>query len=147
MKSRSNRGDVLVIDSGRTDPVTVVWGGSSTIAAKMRGIAGIITNGAVRDREEILKTGFPVFAAGVSLRANAKNHPGWIGVSVSVGDVVINPGDIVLGDGDGIIVVEKLRLSEVVRRALTQRVNEAERDRRIRSGEPIAAAMGRPARM
>jgi 4-hydroxy-4-methyl-2-oxoglutarate aldolase len=139
-------GDVLVIDAGRTDEAMVVWGASSTLAAKMRGIAGVVTNGAVRDLDEIIQIGLPVFAAGVCLRGNAKNHPGWLNVPVTIGDVVIEPGDIVVGDSDGVVVVQKNRVSEVLRKALVQRQKEEERDRRIRSGEPIQAAMGVPAR-
>jgi 4-hydroxy-4-methyl-2-oxoglutarate aldolase len=139
-------GDVLVIDAGRTDDTMVVWGASSTIAAQMRGIAGVVTNGAVRDLDEMIKVGLPIFAAGVCLRANAKNHPGWLNIPVTVGDVVIAPGDFVIGDSDGVVVVQKDRLFEVLRKALVQREAEKERDRRIRSGESIQTAMGRPAR-
>jgi 4-hydroxy-4-methyl-2-oxoglutarate aldolase len=139
-------GDVLVIDAGRTDEAMVVWGASSTLAAKMRGIAGVVTNGAVRDLDEIIQIGLPVFAAGICLRGNAKNHPGWLNVPVAIGDVVIEPEDIVVGDSDGVVVVQKNRVSEVLRKALVRRQKEEERDRRIRSGESIQAAMGVPAR-
>jgi 4-hydroxy-4-methyl-2-oxoglutarate aldolase len=139
-------GDVLVIDAGRTDEAMVVWGASSTLAAKMRGIAGVVTNGAVRDVDEMIQIGLPVFAAGVSLRGNAKAHPGWLNVTVTIGDVVISPGDIVVGDSDGVVVVPGDQVSEVLQKALVQRQKEEERDRRIRSGESIQAAMGVPAR-
>lgn len=54
-------GCVLVIDGGDTERVTI-WGGTSTTAAQAKGLAGCVTNASVRDLDEILESGFPVFA-------------------------------------------------------------------------------------
>ena len=133
-----SRNHVLIIDAGGTERVTI-WGGSSTIAAKQRGVAACVTNGAVRDIDEINASGFPVFAAGVSVRGAAKNHPGWIGSAVSVGDVVVSPGDLVVGDSDGVVVVEKSRMREVVLKACERMKDEDARDGRLRSGECVSS--------
>ena len=66
-------GNVLVIDAGGTN-FTTPFGSMSATAAKLRGIAGCVTNGAVRDYDELVEIGLPVFAAGVSIRGNVKNH-------------------------------------------------------------------------
>ena len=97
-------GDVLVIDAGGTD-LTTPWGSMSATAAKLRGLAGCVTNGGVRDFDELVEIGFPVFSAGVGIRGNVKIHPGWIGIPVSVGGVTVRPGDIVVGDADGVVAV------------------------------------------
>jgi len=58
---------------------------------------GCVTNGAARDVAEIRELGFPVFAAGVSVRGTVKSHPGWIEIPISVGGTIVNPGDVVIG--------------------------------------------------
>ena len=133
--------DVLVIDAGGTQRATP-WGSMSATAAKLRGIAGCVTNGAVRDIDELIDIGFPVFAAGVSVRGNVKLHPGWIGIPVSVGGMIVRPGDIVIGDNDGLVVVAAEQAQEVSSRAVTQQAKENEIMQRIRSGEPLGRIFG-----
>jgi 4-hydroxy-4-methyl-2-oxoglutarate aldolase len=133
--------DVLVIDAGGTQRATP-WGSMSATAAKLRGIAGCVTNGAVRDIDELIDIGFPVFAAGVSVRGNVKLHPGWIGIPVSVGGMIVRPGDIVIGDNDGLVVVAAEQAQEVYSRAVTQQAKENEIMQRIRSGEPLGRIFG-----
>ncbi|NIS62427.1 MAG: 4-hydroxy-4-methyl-2-oxoglutarate aldolase [Proteobacteria bacterium] len=129
-------GDVLVVDGGGTDRATP-WGSTSALAAKVRGLAGCVTNGAVRDLEELIEIGLPVFASGVSVRGNVKLHPGWIGMPVSVGGVVVRPNDIVVGDADGVVVIPGERGEEVYARAREQRAKEKEIERQILAGEPL----------
>lgn len=133
-------GDVLVIDAGGTDRVTI-WGGTSTVAAQAKGMVACVTNGSVRDIDEIVTLKFPVFAAGVSVRGAAKNHPGWTGIAVSVGDVVVNPGDLVVGDSDGVVVIEAARVSEVVARVEEYQNEQRQREQRLRNGESIRCVL------
>lgn len=134
-------GSVLVIDAGGTERGTV-WGGSSTIAAERRGLAGCVTNGAVRDLAELEVARFPVFAAGVSVRGTLKTHPGWSALPVAVGDVVVAPGDVVLGDDDGVLVIPAARAFDVAQRALAQRAAEEAREERLRAGESLLTVLG-----
>lgn len=138
---QAKEGDVLVIDAGGTERATP-WGSMSATAAKLRGIAGCVTNGAVRDIDELIDMGFPVFAAGVSVRGNVKLHPGWIGIPVSVGGMTVRPGDIIIGDNDGVVVVAAEQAQEVYSRALEQQSKENEIMLRIRSGEPLGRIFG-----
>ncbi len=134
--SQAPRGSVLVVDAGGTDRSTI-WGGTTTLAALGRGLAGLVTNGAVRDVDELQELGFPVFAAGVSVRGTVKSHPGWAGLPVSVGGVVVRPGDIVIGDSDGVVVVSAERAAEVAILAREQRNLEIAREDRLRAGEDL----------
>lgn len=136
-------GSVLVIDAGGTERAAV-WGGTSSLACVARGVRGCVTNGSVRDVDEIAELKFPVFAAGVSPRGTVKNHAGWHGIPVSVGDCVVNSGDIVLGDSDGVVVVPAQYAEQVLDRARSQDVAQRERDRRVRAGEPLATVLGLP---
>ena len=135
------RGSVLVIDAGGTERSTI-WGGTSTLAAKRRQLAGCVTNGAARDVAEIRELGFPVFAAGVSVRGTVKSHPGWIGIPISVGGAIVNPGDVVVGDEDGVVVVAAQRAREVAKLALIRKEREEEHHARIKAGEPLSKILG-----
>lgn len=129
-------GSVIVIDGGGSQRVTI-WGGSSTLAAHTKGLAGCVTNAAVRDLDEIRELRFPVFAAGSAVRGTSKGHPGWIGLTVSIGDAVVRPGDIILGDADGLLVVPAERAEEIAGKAIEKRRDEMAKETRIRNGEAL----------
>jgi 4-hydroxy-4-methyl-2-oxoglutarate aldolase len=134
-------GDVLVIDAGGSARATA-WGGTSALAAKMRGLSGCVTNGAVRDLDELVEIGFPVFAAGVSVRGTVKLHPGWNSIMVCVGGVSVRPGDIVVGDADGVVVVPIEQAEDICAQAAMQRKKEREIERRLRAGESVTKIFG-----
>lgn len=134
-------GSVLVIDTGDSG-ISPVWGGTSTLASSLRGLAGVVTNGLVRDLDEIQALGFPVYATGVSVLGTLKNHAGWPGEPVTVGGVIVRAGDLVVGDSDGVVVVPAERVDEVLIKARQQRAKEEARDARIRAGEPISVVVG-----
>jgi 4-hydroxy-4-methyl-2-oxoglutarate aldolase len=129
-------GSIIVVDSGGADR-GVSWGGTSTIAAQLKGIAGCVTNGTVRDLSEIQEANFPLFATGTSLRAGLRGHQGWIDIPVSVGEVPVSPGDLIIGDLDGVVVVPANRVDELAPLAVKQREKEVARDARLRGGEPL----------
>jgi 4-hydroxy-4-methyl-2-oxoglutarate aldolase len=133
---RARRGDVLVIDAGGSERVTAL-GGTSSLAAKTRGLAGAVVNAACRDLDEIRAMKFPVYALGVSVRGTLRNHPGWLQIPVSVGGTVVAPGDFVIADADGVVVVEKSRVAEVAKKALAQQAVERERERKVSSGAKL----------
>ena len=134
-------GAVLVIDAGGTDRVAV-WGGTSSVASVARGIRACVTNGSARDIDEIVDLKFPVYAAGISPRGTMKNHPGWHGIPVSVGDCVVSTGDIVIGDSDGVLVVPSDRIGDILAKATLQDQKQRERDARAKTGEPLASILG-----
>lgn len=134
-------GSVLVIDGGGTVRVTI-WGGTSTAYAQQKGLAGCVTNAGVRDLDEIMTSQFPVFAPGVTVRGTVKNHAGWIGVSVCIGDVSVSPGDFIVADSDGVVVIPAGRVEEVAAAAIEQRRKEEDWDNRIRRGESGKTVMG-----
>jgi 4-hydroxy-4-methyl-2-oxoglutarate aldolase len=137
------KGSVLVIDCGSVATCSV-WGGTSSLASKTRGLAGCVTNGNVRDTDEIRELGVPVYGAGVSVTGTLKNHPGWTGIEVSVGGVAVKPGDYVIGDADGVVVIPKSQAEVVLAAAAVQKKKEDERDARIRAGEPLSQVLGLP---
>src|SRR2546421_9151381 len=69
----AKRGDVLVVDAGGSERVTAL-GGTSCLAAKTRGVAGVVLNAACRDLDEIRAMKFPVYALGASVRGTLRSH-------------------------------------------------------------------------
>lgn len=134
-------GSVLVIDAGGTDRAAV-WGGTSSLVCSMRGLVGCVTNGCVRDIDDLLKVGISVYAAGIAPRGTLKNHEGWRDLTVAVGGVTVSPGDYVIGDSDGIVVVPAVDGAAMCARAQEQRDKEEARDARVRNGETLASIIG-----
>lgn len=84
-----------------------LFGDVMSSCAKGAGIAGLVTDGGVRDGATIAQIGFPVFAKAVSIIGTVKENLGAIARPVVVGGVVVHPGDLVIGDDDGVVVVPR----------------------------------------
>lgn len=97
-------GDVIVVDGGG-ELTNSLFGELMLAQAIRRGLAGLVIDGAIRDRDAFLERNLPVFAAGVSHRGPYKDGPGEINVAVAIDGMVIEPGDLVLGDCDGVLAV------------------------------------------
>ncbi len=130
--------DVLVIDR-LGDTLHAAVGGVVAAAARQRGVAGIIVDGPVADLAEIIATGLPVWARGVSARTTRRlGLGGRLNVPVSVGGVVAHPGAIALGDGDGVAFISAEEAAVDIDRAAAA----AQSERRIRDG--LARGMALP---
>ena len=135
-------GDVLVIAiEGYTTNST--WGELTTLIAKRLGLAGMVTDGVVRDSREIVEIGFPVFAAGLSPNSPFKDGPGKINVPVTCGGVMVRAGDIVVGDTDGVVVVPQELAEATLERVSAVHAKEDKIRAEIEAGHKIPAAMGR----
>ncbi|MAR72776.1 MULTISPECIES: S-adenosylmethionine--2-demethylmenaquinone methyltransferase [unclassified Halomonas] len=120
-------GDVLVIDvSG--DHRRACWGEFRAYAALTKGLAGVVTNGAVTDRETLSRLALPIFAAGTSpLTTRSLSLEGEINTPVAIDGVTVTPGDLVLGDDDGLFVVPAHRADELAEKALAKQQDETRR--------------------
>ena len=99
-------GDVVVIDAGGYEG-RAIFGELMATYLKIRGAAGIVCDGAVRDRDEMAALeDFPIYARSATPDGPYKNGPGEIGTDVVVGGRTVHPGDIVVGDGDGVIFLD-----------------------------------------
>ncbi|MBN1827592.1 MAG: RraA family protein [Deltaproteobacteria bacterium] len=99
-------GDVLVVDGGGNHSWALMGFLMISTAIKI-GVAGIVIDGCVRDAQEIRKSGFPVFSAGLSPNGPFKEGPGEINYPVNCGGLIVNPGDIIVADDDGVVVLKK----------------------------------------
>lgn len=97
-------GDVIVVDGGG-DLTNSLMGELMVAHARVRGLAGIVLYGAVRDVAAIQAGDWPVYAAGISHRGPYKDGPGEINVPIAIEGMVIEPGDLIIGDEDGLLCV------------------------------------------
>ena len=98
------RGDILVIDNAG-DCVST-FGGLATLAAKVKGIGGLVVDGGVRDKEEMIEHQFPVYARHVTpLTGRTRLAIAAINVPVACGGVRVRPGDVILADGSGVVCI------------------------------------------
>ncbi len=129
-----NPGDVLVISAqGFTE--TAVFGDNMARIAKQRGAVAVVTDGAVRDADEIRAIGLPVFSRAVTPNSAFPSGPGEVGLPLSLGDVSIDTGDVVLGDADGVVVVARDRLAEITKNLEEVAGKEAALHAKIESGD------------
>ena len=119
-------GDVLVID-GKGDTSCALMGALMVNACKVLQLGGIVIDGAVRDTDELLELGFPVFAAGVNPNGPTKFIPGRINWPISAGGVAVCPGDLVGGDADGVVVVEREKAASLLSLAAKKVADEGKR--------------------
>ena len=116
-------GEVLVVAAGgRND--RAILGGLMGQYATSRGIAGLVVDGAVRDRSALDRLAPPVFATGLNHLGPYKDGPGELRGPVSLGGVAVQDGDIVIGDEDGIAVIPRARAEEIVALAEAKRLAE-----------------------
>ena len=113
-------GHVLVMDCrGETRAAS---GGNILITRlRVRGAAGLVTDGALRDSPEIERNPFPVFAAGRSANLNLTvHHAVDLNVPIGCAGVPVYPGDVVVGDEEGVIVVPRHLADEIAEPAARQ---------------------------
>lgn len=106
-------GDVLVAATGGYTGASVV-GDLLLGIAKNRGAAAFVTDGLVRDVNDIEALQFPVFALGATPNSPARNGPGTVGLPVQCGGLNVASGDIIVGDRDGVVVVPQAAASGVL---------------------------------
>ncbi len=131
-------GDVLVVD-GKGDQTAALMGTIMMTACRQLGIAGVVIEAAVRDSLEIDEMDFPVFSVGTNPNGPTKNIGGRIGHTISCGGVTVRAGDLVLADADGVVVVEKNKLAELIPAARKKVDDEAKRIAQIRQGQTTPA--------
>jgi 4-hydroxy-4-methyl-2-oxoglutarate aldolase len=106
-------GEVLVLCMPEPRPVALV-GELLATQAQAHGAAAILVDASVRDTEELVELGLPVWARWVRVQGAVKQTPGSIGEPVQVGGTMIRAGDAVVLDADGVAVVEHERLQDVL---------------------------------
>ena len=127
-------GEVLVLTMPMPEPVALV-GDLLATQAKARGAAAILVDASVRDVEDLVELGLPIWARYVRIRGADKATVGELDVPVTIGGATINPGDVVVLDADGAAVVEQERIAEVLGGALAREEKERVKRAQLQQGE------------
>jgi 4-hydroxy-4-methyl-2-oxoglutarate aldolase len=134
-------GTVLVVEA-TNPPELGYWGEVLTTAAGANDIAGLVIDGGTRDTDAIEALEFPVFSALIALTGAQKKKGGTVDKTVTVGDVEVSPGDWVVGDTDGVVVIPRAQLNDVIDAATTRFENEQELFRLLKEGQTTIELLG-----
>lgn len=127
-------GDIIVIDNGGKLEFSC-WGGLLALSAKLKGVSGVVIDGASRDIDEARELEFPVYARGVvPMTARNRVVQESYNQEIQFAGVQCRPGDLVLADGSGIIIIPKEKEEEAVTAAEAIYAKEQEMAAGIRKG-------------
>ena len=129
-------GDVLVVYNGSN--FIAPWGGLATLSCKMKGIEGVVIDGAVRDVDEIRAMKYPVFSSGITPNAGDPKGMGEINSEITCAGQMVKPGDYIVGDECGVVVIPKERAYEIARRAKEVEKTESRLYEEIRRGSTLS---------
>jgi 4-hydroxy-4-methyl-2-oxoglutarate aldolase len=136
-------GDVLVVSVSEVYEHGY-WGEIMSTAAQLRGLAGLVIDGCVRDVTLLAQIGFPVFARGLCIRGTGKDFGarGWINAPIRLGQEVVRAGDLIVGDEDGVVCLPRERVGTIILAALEREAREADILRRLQAGEDTLSIYG-----
>lgn len=132
-------GYVMVID-GKAYQERPYFGDLIMGAAKAVGLEGMVIDGYCRDKAGCLELNFPVFSRGQMQRGVVKKNPGKINHPITCGGVPVKPGDLVVGGADGVTVVPRELVYEVLEKAEEKQAYEIKRDASIAAYTEAKAA-------
>lgn len=135
-------GDVIVVEQ-RSGVTAGSWGGILSTGAKLSGVAGIVSEGLVRDVDEARALGFPIYARGATaLTARGRVSELETGGPVQIGDIAVNSGDYVIADGTAVVFVGADVITVVLDAAEQIAKREAAMGKALMQGKSITAVMG-----
>lgn len=136
-------GDVIVVDNaGRTD--VSAWGGLLSLASKLKGLSGVVVDGACRDVDESRDVGFPVYArAVVPVTARGRIMQQSVNEEIQFAGVQVHPGDLVIADGSGVVFIPRALEKEIIAEAEAVARRESAMAEEIRKGHPVVEVMER----
>ena len=138
--------DVIVVEQ-RSGIEAGCWGGLLTLGAKVGSVAGVVADGPLRDVDEAIAYGFPVWSRSLTSRT-ARGRVVELGTQVPVqlgdaqGEVTVHPGDYVLADRSAVIVIAAADIERVLDAAEAIVAREAAMAKAILAGTPIGQVMG-----
>jgi regulator of RNase E activity RraA len=130
-------GSVLVMDA-RRDASAATGGDILMTRLHVRGVAGIVTDGGLRDSYTIEKLPWPAYCGARSAPLNlVRHHAVDANVPIGCGGVAVYPGDVLVGDPEGVVVIPAKMAEEVAKEAAGQTVFEDWVEARVKEGRSI----------
>jgi 3-hexulose-6-phosphate synthase/6-phospho-3-hexuloisomerase len=129
---KADEGWIIVVDvnGGKT----AIWGELATWSAKMKGLAGVVIDGAIRDLDDIIQMDFPIFYRYITPSAGEPKGLGEIGAEINCGGQNVRNGDWIIGDDSGVVVVPQEIAQEIANRALDVKEHENRIREEIKEG-------------
>jgi regulator of RNase E activity RraA len=135
-------GTVLVIANGGRAVST--WGGLATLAAKVKGLSGLVVDGGVRDQEEMLQHRLPVFTRHMTpLTGRTRIKIVSMGEVITCGGVRVCQGDIIVADGSGVVCIPSADAQRVATLATQYAADDARAEADIAAGLSFRDAMAK----
>ena len=107
--------EVLVIDALGWK-YSSIGGDIKFMRLMQRKVGGLVTDGGVRDSVVLKEYGFPVFSASTTAKQGPADFWPWqVNDAIQCGGVLVRPGDAIVGDDDGVVVVPKSEIEDVIR--------------------------------
>lgn len=142
MIDAADGGDIVVV--ANNGHCVSSWGGTASYAAKLKGIAGLIVDGGVRDREEMIEHAFPVFSRHmVPTTGRTRIRVDEIGGTVTLCGIKVATGDIIVADGTGIVCIPQDRADEVLKIAEALQSDDEQAVRELTNGLTFSQAMAK----
>lgn len=140
MIDAAGRGDILVIDN--SGHAVSTFGGLATLAAKIKGVAGLVVDGGVRDKEEMIGHAFPVFARHITpLTGRTRLAITGINETVLCGGVRVRAGDVIAADGSGVVCIPAEHAERVLQLATAYAVDDEQAAEELTKGLSFSEAM------
>jgi 4-hydroxy-4-methyl-2-oxoglutarate aldolase len=127
-------GEVLVLSMPEPAPIALI-GELLATQVKVRGAAGILVDASVRDLNELVALGLPIWTRFVRVRGATKTKIGELNGTVTVGGTQISPGDILVLDADGSVCVRRERVEEVLKASEERLVKENALRKKLLAGQ------------
>lgn len=135
-------GSVIVIEHHDRDDAAG-WGGILSLAARVKGIEGVIVDGTCRDVDDSRDAGFPVYArAATPMTARGRVVEASMGEPIRVGDLQVQPDDYVIADWSGAVFLNGARAEEIISTAESLAAREAQMAEAVRAGRSVVEVMG-----
>ena len=146
--------EIALIDSLQADEIPVFacsnparvapWGELLSTASRVRGAAGALMDGCVRDIKPIKAMGFPVFHGGIApLDSKGRGKIMALDVPIECDGVAVHPGDLIFGDADGVVVIPRQAEDEVLALAFEKVTGERNTLRDLQRGDKLADVFAR----
>jgi 5-oxopent-3-ene-1,2,5-tricarboxylate decarboxylase/2-hydroxyhepta-2,4-diene-1,7-dioate isomerase len=130
-------GEVIVIEA-RGERGTGTVGDVLALRAQRRGAAGVVTDGGIRDAEQLAAFDLPTFSRGPHPSVLGRRHVPWeTDVAITCGGATVLPGDVIVGDGDGVIAIPRALAAEVATEAVAQEAEDAWIAEQVRAGAAV----------
>ena len=127
-------GEVLVLSMPEPAPIALI-GELLATQAKVRGAAAILVDASVRDVEELIELGLPIWTRFIRAKGATKTKIGELNNTLVVGGAQISPGDLIVLDADGGVCIKSERAEDVLRASEQRLGREASLRNKLIAGE------------